>query len=232
MLMKLRKVLPLAGLLVGLSAAHAGASETVSTSTDPSALVGSQLNRLMMNEREALSGISDGYLNHITSSLKPSPRPENLGKEISYTRKWVAAQPKASGGSDWECLSDALYFEARGESVKGQFAVAEVIMNRVESSAYPDSVCAVISQGTGKKYQCQFTFTCDGNAEVIHEKRAYVNVGKVARAVLDASELNLTDGATHYHTKAVSPSWARKFPRTATIGVHHFYRQPVRVSKR
>lgn len=232
MLMKLRKVLPLAGLLVGLSAAQASASETVSSSSDPSALVGAQLNRLMMNEREALSGISDGYLNHITTSLKPSPRPTNLGSEISYTRKWVAQQPKASGGEDWECLSDALYFEARGESVKGQFAVAEVIMNRVDSSAYPNDVCGVIRQGTGKKYQCQFTFTCDGNAEVIHEKRAYVNVGKIARAVLDASDLSLTDGATHYHTKAVSPSWARKFPRTATIGVHHFYRQPVRVSKR
>ncbi|MEP3296948.1 MAG: cell wall hydrolase [Pseudoruegeria sp.] len=230
--MQLRKALTVSGLLVSMSVMSLQASETFSSSTDPSALVGSQMDRLMLGERDALSGLESGYLNQLTSSLKPLPRPDNLSTRISYTKKWLNEQPAASGGEQWSCLSQALYFEARGESIKGQFAVAEVIMNRVKSSAYPNSICGVIHQGTGRKYQCQFTFTCDGHAEVIREKKAYANVSKIARAVMDAETLSLTDGATHYHTKSVNPSWARKFPRTATIGVHHFYRQPIRVSKR
>lgn len=152
--------------------------------------------------------------------------------EIQYSRKWIDAQPRVDkGDAEWQCLSEALYFEARGESVKGQFAVAEVIMNRVDHNYYPSSLCGVIKQGTGKKYQCQFTYTCDGVAEKIHEPEAFERVGKVARYIIDGAPRELTDGATHYHTKAVSPAWSRKFKRTATIGVHHFYRQPpVRVS--
>lgn len=151
--------------------------------------------------------------------------------EIAYNRAWVAEQPTATGADDWACLSEALYFEARGESVRGQFAVAEVILNRVDSSRFPDSVCGVITQGTGKKYQCQFSYKCDGYKEIIREPKAYENVKKVARAMLDTGTRPLTDGATYYHTKAVSPRWSRSFTRTATIGVHYFYRQPVRLSK-
>jgi spore germination cell wall hydrolase CwlJ-like protein len=150
--------------------------------------------------------------------------------EIEFTRSWLAEQPKASGGEQWKCLSEALYFEARGETVKGQFAVAEVILNRVKSDDFPGSLCNVIHQGTGKKYQCQFTYTCDGYAEVISEPRAYDRVSKIARAVLDGKVPSLTDGATYYHTTAVSPRWSRVFTRTAKIGVHLFYRDGVRTA--
>lgn len=162
-----------------------------------------------------------------------TPRPRSLAAQpISYTRDWIADQPLATGADDWACLSQALYFEARGESVKGQFAVGEVILNRADSDRFPGTVCAVIDQGTGKKYQCQFSFKCDGLKEVIHEKQAFEDVSKVARAILDAHSRPLTDGATFYHTKAVNPNWARKFTRTTTIGVHHFYRYPTQVSER
>ena len=152
--------------------------------------------------------------------------------EIQYSRKWIDAQPAVGeGDAEWQCLAEALYFEARGESVKGQFAVAEVIMNRVDHNYYPTSLCGVIKQGTGKKYQCQFTYTCDGVADKIREPAAYQRVGKIARYMIDGAPRDLTNGATHYHTKAVSPAWSRQFKRTATIGVHHFYRQPpVRLS--
>ena len=152
--------------------------------------------------------------------------------EIQYSRKWIDAQPNVDkGDAEWQCLTEALYFEARGESVKGQFAVAEVIMNRVDHNYYPASLCGVIKQGTGKKYQCQFTYTCDGVAEKVNEPAAFDRVGKIARYMIDGAPRELTDGATHYHTKAVSPAWSRQFKRTATIGVHHFYRQPpVRLS--
>jgi spore germination cell wall hydrolase CwlJ-like protein len=128
------------------------------------------------------------------------------------------------GGSEFSCLAEALYFEARGETIKGQFAVAEVILNRVASTQFPNTVCGVIHQGTGRKYQCQFTYTCDGQKEVIHEPQAYERVSKVARLALDGAGADLTEGATYYHTTAVNPRWARSFTRTARYGVHLFYR--------
>lgn len=152
--------------------------------------------------------------------------------EIQYSRKWIDTQPVAkTSDAEWQCLAEALYFEARGESVKGQFAVAEVIMNRVDHDYYPATLCGVIKQGTGKKYQCQFTYNCDGVANNIYEHDAFDRVGKVAKFMIDGAPRELTAGATHYHTKAVSPAWSRQFKRTATIGVHHFYRQPTRLSK-
>lgn len=169
--------------------------------------------------------------NHNTNSflrfLNKREAKQDRAADFEYSKSWVASQSPATGDAEWECLSEALYFEARGESVKGQFAVAEVILNRVESTKYPNSVCGVIKQGTGKKYQCQFTYTCDGKKELFNEAAAQKNTQKIAAALLSGEvERDLTKGATHYHTKAVNPSWARKFPRVVTIGVHHFYRQP------
>ncbi|SHE97839.1 Cell Wall Hydrolase [Ruegeria intermedia] len=158
------------------------------------------------------------------------PRKKSAPVEVKYSKAWLDQLPEATGGEDLKCLAEALYFEARGESVRGQFAVAEVIMNRVESSRFPDTVCGVIRQGTGKKYQCQFTYTCDGHKEVIREKKAYERVSKVARLVLDGAGKPLTSGATHYHTTAVRPSWARVYKETARIGVHIFYRHNYRTA--
>jgi len=160
--------------------------------------------------------------------FKPRKAPEPV--EISYTKAWLDQQPKASGDTHFRCLAEALYFEARGESIRGQFAVAEVILNRVDSTRFPNSLCGVINQGTGKKYQCQFTYTCDGKEEVIHEKRAYERVAKVARAAIDGIAEEMTSGATHYHTKAVRPSWSRVYKETARIGVHIFYRHNYRTA--
>ncbi|MEL6205382.1 MAG: cell wall hydrolase [Pseudomonadota bacterium] len=145
---------------------------------------------------------------------------------VRYDQSWVMRNGWAGTGSEWECLREALYFEARGEAIKGQFAVAEVILNRVDSRIYPNTVCAVVNQGTGKRYQCQFTYTCDGHAERMSERGALDQVGRVAGLMLAGAPRALTDGATHYHTKHVNPRWARVFPRTTTIGLHHFYRGP------
>jgi hypothetical protein len=147
---------------------------------------------------------------------------------VTYDRTYLDRLPVAAGGDAWRCLTEALYFEARGESVRGIFAVAEVILNRVDSSNYPDTVCDVIYQGTGRKFECQFSYSCDGLKETISEPRAYEKVGKVARLMLDGAPRRLTEGATHYHTKSVRPSWSEVYERTATIGYHHFYRQPER----
>ncbi|WP_171121086.1 MULTISPECIES: cell wall hydrolase [unclassified Ruegeria] len=158
------------------------------------------------------------------------PRKTVEPQKMSYSKSWLDEQPAAAGDEHFKCLAEALYFEARGESVRGQFAVAEVILNRVESSRFPDSLCGVIKQGTGKKYQCQFTYTCDGRKEVIHEKKAYERVSKVARAAIDGVVGEMTEGATHYHTTAVRPSWSRVYKETARIGVHIFYRHNYRTA--
>jgi spore germination cell wall hydrolase CwlJ-like protein len=134
------------------------------------------------------------------------------------------------GGEEWRCLSEALYFEARGESIRGMMAVAEVILNRVDRAEYPDTVCGVVHQGTGNRYQCQFTYTCDGLSDQIGDPAAWDEVGRVARMMLDGAPRTLTAGATHYHTTAVSPSWAARFARTTQIGTHLFYRQPTRLA--
>lgn len=172
------------------------------------------------------SGLAAAGTSHLTKLVTPASKSSAI-----YNTKWLNSRTTATGGEQWKCLAEALYFEARGETIKGQFAVAEVIMNRVKSARFPNSVCGVIHQGTGRKYQCQFTYTCDGIPEAIHEPRAWDRVGKVARAILDGdAPLDLTNGATHYHTTAVKPRWSRTYTRTAAIGDHLFYRHTWRVS--
>ncbi|SDI72206.1 Cell Wall Hydrolase [Aliiruegeria lutimaris] len=186
-----------------------------------------RLEGLMGMENRVLNSLSNEHLGLLSprSSIRAKARPREF-QTVSYTKKWLDQQQSIEGSAEWRCLSEALYFEARGESVKGQFAVAEVILNRVKSSLYPNTVCGVIHQGTGKKYQCQFTYTCDGNPEKIAEPKAFERVGKVARLMLAGAPKVLTGGATHYHTVSVRPSWARKFSHTASIGVHQFYKHP------
>ncbi|MEO9865322.1 MAG: cell wall hydrolase [Yoonia sp.] len=194
-------------------------------------VLASRLSALLGQERQALAVIPDARLTALTTLPPASERNiQTAPQAVDYNNAYLASLPTATGGPQWQCLSEALYFEARGETAKGLFAVAEVIMNRVDSNAYPNSLCGVINQGTGRKYACQFTYTCDGRPEVISEPAAWRRVGKVARLLIDGADRNLTDGATHYHTTAVNPSWARVFPRTAKYGVHLFYRQPTRTA--
>jgi len=178
---------------------------------------------IVRQEQKQLGRVSRDRLERLVT---PAPG----ATPINYSAEWLSSQPAAKGDAEWRCLAEALYFEARGESVKGQFAVAEVIMNRVDHADFPDTVCGVIHQGTGQRYACQFTYTCDGHKEVIAEPAAWRMVGKVARATMAGAPRELTHGATHYHTKQVNPRWARVYPRTATIGFHHFYKRPTRLS--
>ncbi len=192
-------------------------------------LLSTRLEALLGQESQSLAMVADSQLDILTRLPTAEERGVSFAPDaIEYSNSFLASQPKAGGGPQWRCFAEALYFEARGESVKGIFAVGEVILNRVDNARYPDTLCRVINQGTGRKYACQFTYTCDGNSETIHEPRAFAKVGKIARLLMDGAPRELTDGATHYHTKAVNPSWARQFPRTAEIGFHYFYRQPTR----
>ncbi len=192
-----------------------------------SAVIG-QITTIVANEHNILSTVGPERLALLsrTSTKLPDTTKESASSRNITTKAQLNALPRASGGSEWRCLTEALYFEARGESLKGQFAVAEVILNRRDSKRFPSSVCSVIGQGSqsGKKYACQFSYKCDGRAEVFSEGGAYIQVGKVARLMLDGKARSLTKGAMFYHTGAVSPKWSRKFTRTAKVGSHYFYR--------
>lgn len=216
---------------VALLPASASADVTLSESNAPDSVLDAQLAELLGHESSALASVDDTHL----LSLGQKPRQRSLfrrNRAFSYDDGYLASLPKARGDDQWRCLSEALYFEARGESVRGQFAVAEVVLNRVDSPDFPNSVCSVIRQGTGRLFQCQFTYTCDGHKEVVRERGAWERVAKIARIMLDGKQRELTGGATHYHTRAVRPRWARVFPRTAAIGAHYFYRMPLRTAKR
>ena len=144
----------------------------------------------------------------------------------SFNRPILDAMPEATGGPQWKCLSEALYFEARGEDLWGQIAVAEVILNRVDSSRFPNSVCSVIQDGTGQRHRCQFSYFCDGKAESIGNQTAYERVKKIAAMMIEGRARALTHGATFYHTDAVAPSWMSAMTQTTIIGDHIFYRYP------
>lgn len=124
------------------------------------------------------------------------------------------------------CLSQAIYYEARGESQRGQVAVAEVIMNRVRSRAYPNSICGVVYQGSHRVTGCQFTFTCDGSLNSRPRGRAWERAQRVATAVMSGYTRPITGGATHYHTHAVNPVWNSGLVETTNVGSHVFYRFP------
>jgi hypothetical protein len=123
------------------------------------------------------------------------------------------------------CLAEAIYFEARGEAVRGQIAVAQVVMNRAFSGKYPDTVCGVVYQNKHRHLACQFTFACDNNPDVIREPDMWDRAQKIAKAMLDGQLwLPEVDRSTHYHAYWVRPSWVSEMKKTYKFGVHTFYR--------
>ena len=121
------------------------------------------------------------------------------------------------------CLAEAIYFEARGEKRIGRQAVAEVIINRVESDMFPDTICEVVTQGGDNRYKCQFSYNCDGLLESISEKDVYAEITTLAHQVLRGKRKPIVGGATHFHATWVNPRWSRKLEKTAEIGRHVFY---------
>ncbi len=124
-----------------------------------------------------------------------------------------------------KCLAEAIYFEARGEAVRGQIAVAQVVMNRAFSGYYPTTVCGVVYQNKYRHFACQFTFACDNTSDVIREPDMWERARKIAKATLDG-EIWLPEvgKSTHYHAYYVRPSWVGEMKKMYKFGVHTFYR--------
>lgn len=124
-----------------------------------------------------------------------------------------------------KCLAEAVYFEARGEAVRGQIAVAQVVMNRVFSGYYPTTVCGVVYQNANRRLACQFTFACDGIRDVVTEPDMWDRARRIAKATLDGRLwLPEVGKSTHYHAYWVHPSWVREMKKMYRTGVHTFYR--------
>lgn len=129
------------------------------------------------------------------------------------------------------CLSEAIYFEARGSSLADQAAVADVILNRVSSSKYPNNVCSVVRQAKLWKSnpirnQCQFSYYCDGKSDRMTDLDAKANAQWLAIQVLVFGKFRgITENATMYHADYVNPYWAPHMQLVGTIGRHIFYRE-------
>ena len=148
--------------------------------------------------------------------------------------------PMADGDHDWmrnplpasvftkkeqQCLATAIYFEAQGESMKGQAAVAQVILNRVRNPAYPNTICGVVYQNDNWLNRCQFSFACDGRKKVVTSRQHYKIAEEIAMAVT-AGKIFIPEVAssTHYYAAYVNPGWARTMEKMKRIGLHIFYR--------
>ncbi len=123
------------------------------------------------------------------------------------------------------CLANAIYFEARSEPIRGQMAVAQVVMNRVFSGFYPNDVCGVVYQNANRHLSCQFTFACDGKSKAITERGHWARANRIARQTLDG-QIYVPEVAksTHYHAVYVHPNWVREMKKMVRYGVHNFYR--------
>lgn len=126
------------------------------------------------------------------------------------------------------CLALNVYFETRSQGLAEMIAVSEVVMNRVESDKYPDTVCSVVKQGVHWngypiKNKCQFSWYCNSESDIPTNKKAWAIAQAVAEGVLVGRTEGSVGKAIHYHADYVYPSWAKTRPLVGKVGVHYFY---------
>lgn len=123
-----------------------------------------------------------------------------------------------------DCLTAAVYYEARSESDEGERAVAQVVLNRVRDPAFPSSICGVVYQGSTRPTGCQFSFSCDGSMNHPIQPAAWARARAVATGALAGLVYAPVGSATFYHANYVSPWWASSMKQVASVGAHIFYR--------
>jgi spore germination cell wall hydrolase CwlJ-like protein len=160
-----------------------------------------------------------------------TPMPVAASEQLAYARAqapitggFATGQPLQIDDKELWCLATAIYFEARGESYRGQVAIAQVVQNRVKDRRYPNTICGVVFQNQSRRNSCQFSFACDGVPEVINDKASWAQAQDISRRFADG-ELYLTEvgKATHYHATYVRPAWAPRMVKLTQIGLHVFY---------
>lgn len=162
--------------------------------------------------------------------INPIAKPVAAIAQLDHTgdHDWANNPIPASALAPAEirCMAEAIYFEARSEPIRGQIAVAQVVVNRLKNPAYPNSVCGVVYQNQNWRNACQFSFACDGIREIITDRSSWNTAQELAEEVLTGEAIWLEEvgSSTHYHATYVRPNWASQMQRMAQIGVHIFYR--------
>jgi spore germination cell wall hydrolase CwlJ-like protein len=161
-------------------------------------------------------------------SSHPAPPPKAGAPAAPQTSRPVPPRSPLVGivksDKEMRCLAEAIYFEARSEPEKGQAAVAQVVLNRTQHEAYPNTVCGVVYQNRHRYLACQFTFACEGKALRTDEPGPWSTAQRIARDVAEGrTYLPGVGNATHYHANYVRPWWARYMERRERIGRHLFF---------
>lgn len=121
------------------------------------------------------------------------------------------------------CMARSIYWEAKGKDTDDMAAVANVVMNRLGHAGFPDTVCAVVKQGSETK-SCQFSWWCDGRPDTVQEETQYALAKEIARKALNKQLPDRTGGAMYFHDRTVKPDWAKEYIKTAEIGMFRFYK--------
>ncbi len=176
------------------------------------------------------------HTEELATAIHPAPVPASrvtLALPASFDMLSVVPTPKPSPAemakqqilAEHRCLAEALYYEARGEGVEGQEAIAEVVIHRMHDRNFPHTICGVVYQGAGHR-GCQFSFTCDGELNEPKSRYAWYEAQLVAARIM-TGEIQLhdiTEDAVNFHAVYVQPDWANHMVRTIQIGNHIFYR--------
>jgi spore germination cell wall hydrolase CwlJ-like protein len=160
-----------------------------------------------------------------TAQAMNAARPDYVGDIVAARGFSMPGLSGADGSAEraLDCLAAAIYYEARSESLQGQRAVAQVVLNRVRDPLFPASVCGVVFQGSERVTGCQFSFTCDGSMAIPPRQPLWDRVRAVARVALAGYVETSVGLATHYHTQWVVPVWRTDLVKLRTIGAHIFY---------
>lgn len=162
------------------------------------------------------------WIERWSDRLLPIPQGPTTVISESAGRDMVAADLL----TEHRCLSEVMYYEARGEGDEGERAVAEVVFHRLASGRYGRTICSVVYAGV-RQAACQFSFACDGSRQRPKSRRDWEYAEELAAKIL-TGEVMLSDetaGAVNYHAVYVRPRWAESFTLTALIGKHMFYRR-------
>lgn len=230
-----------AEFLTVLSKALSHEKELIASITKQDLIKMSGLEKSILNPKISETGITiktvkkptrGKGLQFLNNQIFDSPSELLISEKEQFSRQTIDNMVLSDIDSQVKCLAEAIYFEARGENLLGQYAVAEVILNRVDSDKFPNSICSVVSEGASKLHSCQFSYNCDGKLEYINDIKTYKRILKLSSMIHGGTARMLTGGAIFYHSRDVAPSWVTKLKKTGEIGRHLFYKIESRIAQR
>lgn len=210
--------------VAGIEAAASVEEQPIKASLAPANLPPASLALASLESASLVSAKSD-----VLPRARIAERSDRLYRLLSppvalLEESWRKGRERRRLIAEHMCLARAIYFEARSESEIGRLAVAQVILNRVKSPFYPDTICDVVYQNSAKRNGCQFSFACDGESDNPRPGRAWKLAKALAsRAMAGDGEVQAIATATNYHADYVRPEWSGAMTRLVQIGRHIFY---------